>query len=609
MVDRPSTSKTRRRLAVLLTTWWVAVGTAAGVEPPSAYDLLDNLRQRYAGLSTYGDRGQIEHCRGEVCRHYVFETSSDGRGGFTWRLRDRENEAQERVVWSDGETTYVYDRTLDQHRPVASPLVELALGLGEVGYDALVVPALLTGGASALEDPEGAAVDGPEPCPGGDGSCWLLSLARMAGAMESYLWVDVDSLSIRRVESLLSPVLGASLGGAPVRMVVDHQPSGRPPTTGFAPPPASRPVDHFTALEESRDSAAAAGGEPFGFVDEITVDLVTVQVRLVDTFGEPLKDIEAADLRATVGGDEVPISHVDWVVPGSPLWGSVEPTPSPMVGKPSSEAVSQRDPDPARWDAVFEAAEARAAPPASRLVILFVQADFEPSRVRGHLRLLPLVRELIDGLDASDRLALLTFDSHLRLWHDLTTDHGQVADLLFDAVRPGGVPLLRPPKGDGPFLRPTFDPSAGRQVADAETALEMTAKALIPLSGRKEIIFLGWGLGMYRGGTVQLNGDYRRALTALQQAQATVSVLDVTEADWHALELGLRNVALNTGGTYQRTLHFASQATRRLGRQLQGYYLVYLDRGALPKAQGRVRIRLRRGPGEALHPPVSWKKR
>lgn len=604
------------------------VSVTADPQPPSAYDLLDRLRQHYGNSLDYQDRGDIEYCRGDTCRQYAFETARDSQGTFIWRLRDAGQEEHQRVVWSDGEATFVYDRVLDQRKQVDSPLVELALGLGEVGYDALVVPALLAGGSTTLEDPEGAAVDGPEPCPVGGGSCWVLSLARMAGAMESYWWVDTESLTIRRVESIFSPF---DVGGRPeptTRLVIDHRQLTSPTTIDLSSlevPSAGRLVERFESPAEStasgeervarQESEGVFDPSSLGFVDEISVDILSVQVRILDSFGEPLRDLEPADLVARVGRREIPITHVDWVSPGSPEWGSAEPAvPSP----PSSDAETPLKGDlangkvsvgdPAIWDEMFEAAENPRAKLNPRIIVIFVQADFEPTRIRGHLRLIPLVKELIGTLEPEDRLALLTFDSHLKMWHDLTTDHQAVAESLYDAVRPGGAPVLRNPRGPGPFMRPRFDPAAARKVAWAERALGMTAEALIPLSGRKEIIFLGWGMGEYRGGSVLMTSDYYRALEALDKAQATVSVLDVTEADWHTLEFGLKSVAASTGGTYQRTFHFASQATRRLARQLKGYYMVYLDRGAIPEAHGALHIGLRKGPGEALHAPIKLAK-
>jgi len=83
-----------------------------------------------------------------------------------------------------------------------------------------------------------------------------------------------------------------------------------------------------------------------------------------------------------------------------------------------------------------------------------------------------------------------------------------------------------------------------------------------------------------------------------------VFVLDVSQADYHSLEVGLQNVAAHTGGTYSRTLHFASQAISRLARTLGGYYLVTIDRTATPGARGRLTIGMRSKQGQVLYKPL-----
>ena len=605
----------RRKIGWTLFLAIVFSASAIGAdEPPSAYGLLADLRQHYAALADYGDRGSLEHCRGEVCRNYVFETVSQADGAFLWRLRDAEQPDDERVVWSDGRSTQVYDRRLDQRKDIASPTVELAHGLGEGGYDAFVVAGLLAGDAAALDDPEGASVDGPLACPEGAGvsePCWLLSLFRLAGSLESTLWVGVESRTIYGVETLFSPLTLGSGPSRETRLTVVHRPQGRDSLQAeFEAPDSSRRVERFEGQPTARTGAQGSAGQSATpqasavFIDEVTVELFSLPVRIFDSFGEPLRDLKPEDLKADIGGRSVPVSHLDWVgtEPSGQKGSQKKAAEQDELAATDASSVAAAEAE--AWADWYWEGKASQRGPQPRVIVIFVQADFEPSRVRGHLRLLPLVQDLIQTLEPTDRLALVTFDSHLRLWQDLTTDHQLVAETLFDAIKPGGKPNPEDNRGRGPFLRPTLDVVLARDVANAETALGMTAKALIPIDGRKEVIFLGWGLGEYRGGTVQMTSDFRRAVDDLFEARATVSVLDATEADWHALEFGLKAVARATGGTYQRTLHFASQATKRLSRQLQGYYLVYLDRQAAPKAKGTVHVKLRRGPGRVVHPNI-----
>jgi hypothetical protein len=48
--------------------------------------------------------------------------------------------------------------------------------------------------------------------------------------------------------------------------------------------------------------------------------------------------------------------------------------------------------------------------------------------------------------------------------------------------------------------------------------------------------------------------------------------LDVTDADYHTLEVGLQAVAADTGGFYAKTHLFPELAVQRLARVISGYY-------------------------------------
>ena len=62
------------------------------------------------------------------------------------------------------------------------------------------------------------------------------------------------------------------------------------------------------------------------------------------------------------------------------------------------------------------------------------------------------------------------------------------------------------------------------------------------VAGSKAVVLFGYGLGRGDGGRVSLGRDYQLARARLLAARATVFSLDVTDADWHTLEFGLREV-------------------------------------------------------------------
>jgi VWFA-related protein len=357
------------------------------------------------------------------------------------------------------------------------------------------------------------------------------------------------------------------------------------PQPGPAPPPASAPAPTPQ------------------FRDEIAVRLITVIARVVDGAGNPVLGLTPADFRIRVGRREVPVVAVDWVGPAE---GAAAP--------------------PAAGDSTGAPPPAPPAGPPGKLVVLFVQADNNsPTRSRGHLRTLPFTRELLAALQREDSVAVVSFDSHLKLWQDFTRDHERIPDVIYQAIHFGGTPPTpaghardarpaRPasPADDaggaaGPSLAPTFDVDAARRAATAERGLEVTAEALAALPGEKVMVFLGWGLGEFSLGARTRAFD--AAAQALAEARVTVFALDVTEADFHNLELGLQNVAAATGGTYDKTFRFPGLAVRQLARTLSGYYALSLEAAALPESGGSVEVELRDPRGHrwtVLTRPISF---
>ncbi len=134
----------------------------------------------------------------------------------------------------------------------------------------------------------------------------------------------------------------------------------------------------------------------------------------------------------------------------------------------------------------------------------------------------------------------------------------------------------------------------------------MTAAALSALPGEKVLVFLAWGLGDFSPMGTKMTPAFAPAVRALTAARATVFVLDVTEADSHSLEVGLRGIADATGGTYDKTNLFPSLAMRQLARTISGYYVLSLDAAALPESGGSVDVELRGRRGTVLLRPTAF---
>lgn len=310
------------------------------------------------------------------------------------------------------------------------------------------------------------------------------------------------------------------------------------------------------------------------FGEEITVGITTLVVRAVDDSGQPLRGLGPQDFRVRIGRREVPVANVDWI--------SERPEPEPAA------------PPVPEWPIPAEAA---AAP--GRLGVIFVQADVNAPEVRtwGHLTSLPYVRDLLSRLPERDELAVVSFDSHLKLRMDFTRDRAAAEKAVLEAIRFGSA--ASPGPAAGPHaLAATLDAAEARRIATPERALLRTAEALVPLPGEKVMFYLGWGLGRF-GTPMSLLPDYAPAVRALLAARASVFVLDVSRSSYHSLEVGLQSVAEETGGTYGRMSGFPEQVVRKLTATLSGYYLLTLRGEDLPDA-GTLDVSLRGRKGTLL---------
>jgi hypothetical protein len=198
--------------------------------------------------------------------------------------------------------------------------------------------------------------------------------------------------------------------------------------------------------------------------------------------------------------------------------------------------------------------------------------------------------KLLDTLSPGDRVAVLSFDSRLKLWTDFTDDR----ERLRHAVEKSILFHEHPALSEGPFpsMAAHFDREAARRAGTIEEGLLVTARALDPLPGSKSLVLFGWGFGRLGPTGVAMEVDYEPAALALKRARVSVFCLDVTNADYHSLEAGLRIVAADTGGFYARTHLFSAAALNRLKGALTGHYILAFEKPALRRGAHEVRVRL-----------------
>jgi VWFA-related protein len=312
-------------------------------------------------------------------------------------------------------------------------------------------------------------------------------------------------------------------------------------------------------------AAVPAGAQELPrFIERVDVARVLVDVRIIDARGRPVHGLSADDVRVTIGGKPAVVESIQWVT-GALREDERQPS------RPEPAPLPQRPVD-------------------GRLIVFLFQKSMDPSRLVGLMRMLMETRTFLDSFTPADRMAVLSFDSRLRVWLDFTGDLGRVKEVIGRDILFGRMAVAS--ESPFPSLLRTLGPDRVHDAHSVEDALHLLGQALGPLPGAKSVILVGHGFGRFGSGGVTLENNYDQARQALQDARASVFCLDVTNADSHSLEVGLQAVAEDTGGFFARTHLFGRQALDRLAAALEGHYVLLVERPALKSGPHRIRVKL-----------------
>lgn len=307
------------------------------------------------------------------------------------------------------------------------------------------------------------------------------------------------------------------------------------------------------------------------FRDRVDVGRIVVDVRVLDDRGSPVLGLTANDFKVRIDGKTRRVETSTWI---GDRYSEIDVAPAAPVPLPADGA------------------------PLGRLVVFLFQKDLEPGRVEGLMQMLLKSRNFLDTLTAFDRVAILSFDSHLKIWSDFTNDRERL-----DRVLAHGLLFERPAPvqaASTPSLVERLDAERGRRTYGIERALELIGEALEPLPGSKSLVLIGYGFGRLGLGGVRMENDYEPARRALVAARTSVFSLDVTNADYHSLEAGLQLVSEATGGFYARTHIFPDQAMRRLSGALAGYYVLFVETPVKRRHTHDIDVTLARHKGRVL---------
>jgi VWFA-related protein len=309
--------------------------------------------------------------------------------------------------------------------------------------------------------------------------------------------------------------------------------------------------------------------------EHVEVPRVVLDVRVVDSRGEPILGLATGDFRVLLDGKPAALESAEWIAGTQPYAEGLSPKEAAAVG-------------------------GTVAPP-GRLIVYFFQTDFASVRLNGLMGLKARAIELLDTLTPEDRVAVVSFDSHLKLRQDFTNDRSKLTRAIHDAILFGREPRI--PPGPFPSLARSWDRAAAKRAAEPETGLLVTAEALKALPGAKSLVFFGWGLGHLAPPWVIMGRDYGAARRALEVARVSVFAIDVTDADYHDLEFGLERVAADTGGFYAKTNLFPGQAIDRVEGAIAGRYVLVVVKPELPHGEHAIAVELTRIKGTVLVKP------
>jgi VWFA-related protein len=286
--------------------------------------------------------------------------------------------------------------------------------------------------------------------------------------------------------------------------------------------------------------------------ETVTVQRLMVELRIVTQQGKAITGLHVDDFAAKVDGKPVEIVSATWV-----------------------SETAEPEPDAAYLDALAQFNDLRPSD-SGRLFILFFQTDFGRAGpyVKGQMSFMRYAKKIVERLPPHDRVAVMSFDSQLRLHLDFTTDRAQIERAMDRTLHIGEPPAA--PAVPEPSLAACLDRAAARRATSVEDALLVLANAVAEIPAVKQVVVLGHGLGERTGGRYALGRNWEAARKRLIEAQVVVNAVYTTSGGG-PLALGLQEVTAQTGGFFTVAGSFGSQVVQRFEQgELAGHYEVEL---------------------------------
>src|ERR1051326_2408417 len=133
------------------------------------------------------------------------------------------------------------------------------------------------------------------------------------------------------------------------------------------------------------------------------------RARVADSSGEPTPGLKPSDFIVKIDGKRAVVEAADWI----------------------ADPAAQREVD----EQLNGGHALSPVPSPGRLLVLLYQTDFarNDARVRGQMKLLQM-DEWLDWIEPEDRVAVLSFDSHLKFRLDFTNNKHDIANAMEESL-------------------------------------------------------------------------------------------------------------------------------------------------------------------------------
>ncbi len=304
--------------------------------------------------------------------------------------------------------------------------------------------------------------------------------------------------------------------------------------------------------------------------EELTVKRHILDVRVIDAKGRPITGLGPDNFLLSQKGNTIPIISCEWVE-----------APRDNVALPENRYPG-------------------------RLIVLFFQVQLDGNRVQGVQDKINRAMNVLSRFHVNDRIAVLSYDSHLRLRTDFTNDRKALAMGIRAGLRRERMAYPKP--GRFPSLAAYLKNEQCRKSRTPEKALVHLSNALSAFDDVKTIIYMGFDSSDFSRGNFKLREDYPEAKRALIASRTTVIGMDFAPWEYNTLDLAMRQFAEDTGGFFVKTPNFIQMAGSKLHNSLSGYYILSHESAPPINPNGKFKLRVVGSKGHILakSPYNSW---